>query len=182
MNINNNTTNDNTTTTTPSISSVSTTSLTTSAAAATETRIHRIILFGDSLLNVPNKKYHLDHNILNRISNNYPHLNFELLITGIDGDKILDLKKRMFVDCIYCYPEAVIMYWSSDVADCQKSNYNKVNSEYEQNLIDVINNIKKVAKYYAIAGPNLQGEMPYGENKNDKCLDRYREMNRYITR
>ena len=145
--------------------------------------IHRIILFGDSLIGVPTERYDLDVSIYNRISNQYHHLHFDMISSGIGGNRILDLKNRMYTDCIYCRPEAVIMYWDSDVSDPSKSYLDSDDAmmQYKNNLINVITAIKVITKYFAIAGPNLLGELPEGENGRDKYLNMYRQINRDVS-
>ena len=61
---------------------------------------------------------------MNRISNQHPHLHFDIISSDIGVNKIVDLKNRMYTDCIYCRPEAVIMYWDSDVSHPSKSYLN----------------------------------------------------------
>jgi len=145
--------------------------------------VHRIILFGDSLIGRPTRRYNLDTNILNRIRIRYPHLSFELQATGIDGNRILSLRRRMCQDVINKRPEAVIMYWDSDVSD---PSIDYIASQdgidrYTKNLIDVIKALKSSSvKYLAIAGPNLLGELPEGENARDKYLNLYRQINQLI--
>jgi len=89
----------------------------------------------------------------------------------------------MFADCINCHPEAVIMYWDSDVSD---PSIDYITSQvgidkYTNNLRDVIFAIQKVTTYFAIAGPNLLGELPEGENGRDKYLNLYRDINHDVS-
>jgi len=145
--------------------------------------IHRIILFGDSLIGSPSEHYGMDKNLLNRISKHFPHLYFEIITSGIGGNKILDLKNRMFIDCIYCRPEAVIMYWDTDISNPPRDYLDSDDAiiQYKNNLKDVITEIKEITKYFAIAGPNLLGELPEGKNGRDKYLNLYRDINHDVS-
>ena len=144
--------------------------------------IHRIILFGDSLIAVPTESYDLDVSLYNRISNQYPYLHFDMISSGIGGNRILDLKRRVGNDVIDKQPEAVIMYWDSDVSDPSIDYLSSQDGieQYTNNLIDVITAFKNSVKYVAISGPNLLGELPEGENSRDKYLNMYRQINRDV--
>jgi len=147
-------------------------------SSASITDVHRIILFGDSLIDVPSTEYQMHIDLLHRIQNKYPTLKFEILSSGMNGNYLLDLKKRLCDDVLLKHPEAVIMYWDSDVNRNSEYNYDS----YKYNLIDMIKVLKKQVKYLAISGPCLIGELSNGSNKKDIDINRYRDINKTICR
>lgn len=148
--------------------------------------IHKVILFGDSLIRSPTVNFNIDHNIYNKIILKYPNLNFQIISSGVDGNKIISLKKRLCRDVIYQQPEAVIMYWDSDISSPSIDILNSISyqNKYIANLIDVIITIKnnKNIKYFALVGPNIIGELPYGYNRKDQYLKLFHDINLNITK
>jgi len=148
------------------------------------TTIHSIILYGDSLIQKPIDFYHLDCHLLNKVKKRFPYLRFELISEGQGGSRIEKLKYKLQNSIINQQPEAVIMYWDSDVSD---PHLGYVRSKegidlYTQNLIDVVISIKSMnsLKYFAISGPEVLGELPDLMNKKDPYLNIYRDINRKI--
>ena len=74
----------------------------------------------------------------------YPNLNFQIVSSGVDGNKIMSLKKRLCRDIINQQPEAVIMYWDSDISSPTMDILKSISyqNKYIANLIDVIITIK----------------------------------------
>jgi len=148
----------------------------------TSTNIQRITLFGDSQMSYTNKLYNLGENTLKKIQESYPKLNFTLITEAKSGLHIHDLRTRMCGDVIDAKSEAVIMFWDSDVTSRQDHQSIKAIEMYIQNLIEIISTMRAKVKYFAIAGPSLQGELRDGKNKNDQCLDLYQEINKNLSK
>jgi hypothetical protein len=152
--------------------------------ATNENTHRRIILFGDSLIGKPTLYYNLNQQLQVKINNYFhPYQQFEVISSGVDSDTIAKLKDRMYYDCIYCRPEAVIMYWDSELTNLPKSYLSSQEGidTYTNNLIDVITALKSSVKYVAVSGPNLLGELREGHNSYDKYLNMYRQINRDVS-
>ena len=144
---------------------------------------HKIILFGDSLIEKPTNLYGMPTSILNRLQSKYPTLSFEMISSGIGGNSISELRARLCPDVISRQPEAVIMYWDSDISDSSVdySLSDEGINAYKRNLNYVIESLIHRVRFLAIAGPELIGELPYGQNPKDKCLNLYQDINRNIS-
>jgi len=155
---------------------------------ANGTYIHRIVLFGDSLIQIPTTDLKLASNLYNRFQKRFPSIEFDLVSSGSGGDMIANLRDRIYTDCINYQPESVVMYWDSDVSENNNISYLSSKegiNKYKENLYDVIEILlAKNVINLAIAGPNLLGELPYGENieeGKDEILNLYRDINRNTT-
>lgn len=79
----------------------------------TFTKPFKVILFGDSLMNVGYSYYNLGE----KLQHQFPHVSLTIVNAGVNGDKIADMKDRMYADVVDQLPDAVLIYWDSDVSD-----------------------------------------------------------------
>ena len=79
----------------------------------TYTKPFKIILFGDSLMNVGYSYYNLGE----KLQHQFPYVSLTIVNSGVNGDKIADMKARMYTDVVDQHPDAVLIYWDSDVSD-----------------------------------------------------------------
>jgi len=146
-----------------------------------ETNFHKIVLYGDSQISITNRLYYMKDVIAEKITKRLPHLNFTVISEARSGQHIIDLRNRMCKDVISARAEAVITFWDSDVTTSQDHQSEHAIKTYVNHLDQFISTMKSEVKYFAIAGPSLQGELPRGMNRFDQCLDVYEEINRNIS-
>lgn len=79
----------------------------------TYTKPFKVILFGDSLMNVGYSYYNLGE----KLQHQFPQVSLTIVNAGVNGDKIADMKARMYTDVVDQQPDAVLIYWDSDVSD-----------------------------------------------------------------
>jgi len=137
--------------------------------------MHRILLLGDSLINKPNRDFHIVSSIQTRISTRYPSLNFT--VEYVFFSHIKNLQAMMCDNLAIIQAESVILYWDSDVESLSVKDIVR----YTHTLADVISTLKQGVKHVAFAGPGLIGEAPVGDNKMDQCADTYREIHKNIS-
>lgn len=161
---------------------------------AAGTKTYTIVIFGDSLVRRTDNYWALCGNIRKNLVQLFPDYRFDIYSSGIDGNRILDLRNRLDNDCLkrpvfqffpYIWylpaPDAVIMYWDSDASDPENPFDEALQQDYIINLDYVLSTIKSQVSYLAVGGPTLLGELPPGTNSGDGAADLYREINRNIT-
>jgi len=170
-------------------------SVTLSAAFGNESsngNAFNIVLFGDSLVSYTESSYQISSKIRSNVLTKYPDRNIHIYTSGIGGNRIADLKRRMYQDALHQNyflhfiptrptnrPDAVIMYWDSDATDVDETGHvNEIRAAYTANLYDVLSTFKQQVKYFAFGGPSLFGEKPHGMNRRDDILDDYASINR----
>jgi lysophospholipase L1-like esterase len=117
--------------------------------------VFRVVLFGDSLINLPCKKYGLRE----KIQSFFPRLKLELINAGMNGHGISDLLGRVDRDVLAHQPDGVIIFWDSDL--CQPDDYlskSETQDAFSADLRKVIEKIQTVTRNIVIAGPGLFGE------------------------
>lgn len=142
----------------------------------------KVVLFGDSLIDVPFSRNALDE----KIRRQFPFYLLDIENEGIGGNKIHNLKERMYSDVVSKKPDIILLYWDSDVSD-QDADYLEEKStelQYKEDLSEVVRILKNTSKL-AVAGPGLLGEGPlfsldYFYRKN-RLLNHYREINKNIS-
>ena len=77
------------------------------------TKTIKVVLFGDSLINVGCTYY----NLAEKLQYQFPQYSLTIINAGVNGNKIADMKARMYSDVVDQHPDAVIIYWDSDVSD-----------------------------------------------------------------
>jgi hypothetical protein len=56
-------------------------------------------------------------NLGEKLQHQFPHVSLTIINSGVNGDKIADMKARMYTDVVDQKPDAVLIYWDSDVSD-----------------------------------------------------------------
>ena len=77
------------------------------------TKSFKIVLFGDSLINVGCTYY----NLAEKLQHQFSQYSLTIINAGVNGNKIADMKARMYSDVVDLHPDAVIIYWDSDDSD-----------------------------------------------------------------
>lgn len=141
-----------------------------------------VVLFGDSLLNIPYTHYDLPHKIKSLLPTCFQ--NITILNKGKNGNKVRDLRQRLTKDVLLLKPDVVFLHFDSDISD-QEVDYLSLNSTQLQYKMDYDYILHMMTSYkiphIAIAGPGLLGEglivnKPRFRGK-EGLLDRYRFIN-----
>ena len=154
-----------------------------------------VVLFGDSLIGYTETSYQIASKIRSNVLMKHPDININMYTSGVGGNRIADLKKRMYRDALHKNyfqfvptqpgnrPDAIIMYWDSDATDVDETGHvTEIRAEYTANLYDVLSTLKTQVKFFAFGGPTLYGEKPHGLNRRDDILDDYVIINRNAAR
>jgi lysophospholipase L1-like esterase len=130
-----------------------------------------IIFFGDSIteLGVTKKGY---ITLINQaISKAYPRKNITLIGSGIAGNTVIDLHKRMQRDVLQQYPALVVVF--TGVNDIWFAGRSVPKQQFSQQLAKIIWQIKRSGADVILVTPAVMGERHHGENRFDKALDEY---------
>ena len=143
----------------------------------------KIVLFGDSLVDVAYRRFSLAE----KLQNQFPYFLFDIYNAGVGGNKIKNIRNRMYRDVISLNPDIILLYWDSDVSD-QDNDFlaeKSTQDEYIEDLKNVVLVLKNTTSNFAIGGPGLLGEGPLFTynfyNGKNKLLDLYRDINRNVT-
>ena len=139
-------------------------------------RIQRIVLYGDSLMSVPNEKYDMGRSVLDNIESKKSGL-FDIVVSGHNANQIASLKQKLPFDCLNYQPDAVILIWDSDVSEHSVSDslstdiIDEFNETLEEVVVTILDHIGN--KRLAIGGFIMIGELPEGQNEKDPSLNVY---------
>lgn len=136
----------------------------------------KVIFFGDSIteLAVKNKGY---INVLKNLLNNEKESNFEIVGSGISGNKIYDLYLRLETDVLNLNPDIVIIFvgvndvWHKSLLGTG-TDENKFILFYEA----IIQKLKSKGIKIALTTPALIGEKKNCTNKHDGELNSYSQI------
>jgi lysophospholipase L1-like esterase len=145
----------------------------------------RIVFVGDSLVHRSAKDHGMLDVILAELTKRHPAFNYSLIDAGVNGDRIADIEERLDRDVLALRPNAVVLFWDSDVSDVDERRLKppgvqQLRAAYEQSLRDVVNRLAASGPFVVVSGPTLIGERPRGHNKKDSQLDAYRRINRHV--
>lgn len=147
-----------------------------------------IMLFGDSLIGVPDTEYHMGESLEKDIEKAHPDYDTVISISFGNGNTASDLYSRVDEDVLNRKstpnpPNAVIILFDSDAADVEEGdNADKVRSRYAEKLDALLSKVKDKVKYVALSGPILDGEEKEGNNEQDGKLDAYEDINKKIAK
>lgn len=153
-----------------------------------------IELYGDSLVAIPTDDYYLDYHLYTDLYYLKKHFNPEVSAWGHGGYRISDLRRELHSKVFHRFdystvftwrlagpPDAVILYWDSDVDPGPKDGSDPMNNDtvaaYLNTLYDVLGDLKNRVGTVIMAGPTLVGELPRGMNAKDDTLDYYAQLN-----
>jgi lysophospholipase L1-like esterase len=145
----------------------------------------RIVFVGDSLVH----RSADDHGLLTRIreilAQRHPNQTIEVVDAGVNGNRIADIRERLGQDVLDLHPDAVVLYWDSDVSDVDETTLTSndrwtLRAAYEADLRTVCSRLLASGAYVAMSGPTLIGERPHRRNGKDAQLDAYRAINRRV--
>ncbi|MES2732107.1 MAG: SGNH/GDSL hydrolase family protein [Bacteroidota bacterium] len=144
----------------------------------------RIVFFGDSITYSgadPNGFISLIRNTLETI---HKKNTYEVIGTGIGGNRVPDLQYRLAKDVLAQKPDVVVIFIGvNDVWHFIHPNTHGKGTpkdQYESGLHDVINRIKKAGAKVILCTPAAIGEKHQGENAQDAMLDEYSAISRKV--
>jgi len=154
---------------------------------STATHTLNIVLYGDSLINIPYSYFNLGGLLTTHLDTFYHH--FNIYNEAVNGQTIALMETRM-EEVISYQPQAVIMQWDTDVSDMDLDAYGQDQDNFHQNYTtqvrQVVSQLQQIdgIEFIALSGPILLGESTYlprpdfiGKNV---ILDAYRTLNQQI--
>lgn len=142
------------------------------------TRPFKIILFGDSLINVPCKFY----NLAEKLQHQFPNFAFTIINAGVNNDRIADMKDRMYNDVVSLNPDAVMIFWDSDVSDqlVDILSEQSTQQQFEANCVSVFTTCKNASKFISVSGPSILSEGPiFPTDEYDAYSYKFDTLNQY---
>jgi len=145
----------------------------------------RIVFVGDSLVHRSASDYGMLDSVRDRLAARFPFRSFEVLDAGVNGDRIADIRQRLEEDVVALHPDAVVLYWDSDVSDVDESDMTpdevrRLRAAYERDVSAVLERLAAAGAYVVMSGPTLIGEQAHPRNGKDAQLDAYRDLNRRL--
>ena len=143
-----------------------------------------IMLFGDSLVGVPETEYHMGESLEKEIEKAHPDYDAVISISFGNGGTASDLSSRVDEEVLNRKstpnpPNALIISLDTDDVDADdEDKAHQVRSRYAEKLDAVLGKVKNKIKYVALSGPTLKGE----KKDEDKKLDAYEEINQKLTK
>lgn len=120
----------------------------------------KVALFGDSLISRP----FLNLDLEGKIKSYLPQLHLEITSIASNGCKIADMRGKLgdLVDTDI-KPDAVILYWDSDVSDVDESklssdSVDELRLKYTEDLSFILHELVSNISYVAVAGPGILGK------------------------
>lgn len=146
----------------------------------------KIIFFGDSMVQKPIQQQQL----IEKFNVRFPSTLFNFTNSGKNGQKIKELKQRLYRDVISQNPAGVILFWDSDVSSTENSIFHlmqsSVQSQYENDLRDVVRYLHRNVSFVLVAGPIVLGEGPLFKPRRfdgrNGMLDLYSSINERVCR
>ena len=142
----------------------------------------RIVLIGDSMISQPNAEFDYLFRFKAHLAARFPARVFDLVEAGVGLDTISNIGKRLDKDCLLYHPDAVILYWDSDVSETERCDDGAVKKAYSEALLSVLRRVASVTTKVAVLGPSVLGELRDGHNlapwHKDTCLNHYCDLNR----
>lgn len=128
----------------------------------------KVALFGDSLISRP----WLNLDLEGKIKSYLPQLQLEITSVASNGCKIADMRGRLgdLIDTD-SKPDAVILYWDSDVSDVDESKMtsdlvDELRLKYTEDLSFILSELVSNITYVAVAGPGILGKS-YHSHRTD---------------
>lgn len=146
-----------------------------------------IMLFGDSLVGVPDEKYNMGEELEKDVEKKKKEFDVTISVSSEGGNKAQDLYNRVDSDVIHRHdkaspPNAVIVLFDSDAADVDEGDKADVIREsYEEKLDALLGKLTAKVRYVALSGPILDGERKEGDNEKDDQLDAYEKINKKVS-
>jgi len=155
------------------------------AAGPAGAPVTRIVFVGDSLVHRSAADHGLLDAIRDELAAGFPARAFDLVDAGSNGDRIAEIRERLDEDVLALHPDAVVLYWDSDVSDVDEAGMppgevRRVRAAYEDSVREVLQRLVSSGAHVIVSGPTLIGERPHPGNAKDGQLDHYRNLNRHL--
>lgn len=144
-----------------------------------------ILLLGDSLLGLPSSQFGLEKQLALEIQRRQSGFKVMVNLSCRPGARVVSMKEEIIKklgqrrNSKNPPPDAVLIYWDSDLVDVDDPNVPEVKQEYTKNLILLLKTAQSEIGYVAIAGPTFsknRGELPE-EWKKDETYETYVMVN-----
>lgn len=112
---------------------------------------------------------------------------FQLIGAGISGNKVPDLKERLFKDVLSQNPDLVFIYigindvWHFSHECCKDKEGGTSKEKFEAGLLDVVNKIKESGADVVLCTPTVIGEKKNFQNEQDEMLKEYVNIVRNVS-
>jgi len=140
-----------------------------------------ILLLGDSLLGLPSLQFQVEDMLQKELTKREPNFIVKVPILCSPGANVVSMLRTIqakFANRIKYkkpMPNAVIIYWDSDIVDVEEPNDPGVKKQYIRNLVLLLKALQAELQYVAIGGPTFskhKGELPE-EWKRDETYEVY---------
>jgi lysophospholipase L1-like esterase len=144
----------------------------------------RIVFLGDSITAGGVRPKGYVTLIKERLAQNYPGWDLQVIGAGVSGNKVPDLQRRVEKDVIAKKPTLVVIYigindvWHGENDPARGTSKEK----YEAGLKEVINKITASGARVVLCTPSVIGEKTGGANKLDAQLDEYAAISRKVAK
>jgi lysophospholipase L1-like esterase len=147
----------------------------------------RIVFVGDSFVHRSLKGHGVLDALRDELGRLHPAYSLSVIDAGVNGNRIGDILERLDRDVLEERPDAVVLYWDSDVSDVDErgmtpAEVRELRASYERDLRQVLSRLLASGAFVIMSGPTLIGERPHGHNAKDAQLDAYRRINRRVAR
>jgi lysophospholipase L1-like esterase len=143
---------------------------------------NRIVFFGDSITEQGVKPNGYIMLVKNELNARHPDQEIEIIGTGVSGDRVPDLVRRVAEDVIDPRPAIVVIYIGiNDVWHwALQGHQGTPKDQYESNLREVIARIQYAGAKVILCTPSVIGEKRDGTNPQDAMLNEYAAISRKI--
>lgn len=112
---------------------------------------------------------------------------FQLIGAGISGNKIADLKERLFKDVLAQNPDLVFIYigindvWHFSHDCCKDKEGGTSKEKFEAGLLDIVTKIRENGADVVLCTPTVIGEKKKFANEQDEMLEEYVNIVRNVS-
>lgn len=144
----------------------------------------RIIFFGDSITELGDKPS--GYVSIVRDSLKSLGMQYEVIGSGISGNKVTDLQQRLKRDVLSKHPAVVVIYigindvWHYQFTSRGLSGTPK--GQFKNILTDIVEDIQSSGAQVILCTPSVIGEKIDGTNRWDALLDEYSDISRNVAR
>ena len=114
--------------------------------------------------------------IRERINESDPDLGIEVIASGISGNKVTDLLRRMEHDVLSRKPSLVVVYVGINDVGHQAFGQGTDKDAYDRGIRKILDLLRDHCIDAVICTPSVIGERSDGSNERDSALDQYSEL------
>jgi lysophospholipase L1-like esterase len=139
-----------------------------------------VIFFGDSITELGVSETGYVTLIDQAIQRAYPDQFINVISSGISGNRVTDLQKRLQQDVLQLHPSLVVL--NTGVNDIWLNGTTVPKQQFSQQLTSIIRQIKRTGADVILVTPAVMGERNQGENRFDKELGEYSSIMQRVGR